>query len=82
MFAMSAVTSMTQKKAIPIVVSLPAPLLKPFPTVGPARFAASARTVSLSWNNLVVGLSYYGSHIHGINQYDCHDVTALQTDNH
>ena len=63
MFATSAVTSMTQRKAIPIVASLPAPRLKPSLTTGPARFVASARTVSLSWNNLVVGLPYYDSRI-------------------
>ncbi len=50
MFATSAVIFMTQKKAIPTVALPPAPPLKPFPTVGLARFAASARTVSLSWN--------------------------------
>ena len=82
MFATSAVIFMTQKKAIPTAASPPAPLLKPFPTVGLARFAALARTVSLSWNNLVVGLSFYGNCIHGINQCDCHDMTALQTENH
>ena len=65
MFAMSVVTSMTQKKAIPTAASLPAPRLKPSPTAGLARFAASARTVSLSWNNLDVGLPYYDSRIMG-----------------
>ncbi len=48
---MSAVMFMTQKKAIPTAALPPALLLRPFPTTGPARFAASARTVFLSWNN-------------------------------
>ena len=45
MFATSAVTSTTQKKAIPTAASLLALRLRPFLTTGPARFAASARTV-------------------------------------
>ena len=62
---MSVVTSTTQKKAIPTAASLPAPRLKLSPTAGPARFAALARTASLSWNNVVVGLPYYDSRIMG-----------------
>ena len=47
---MSAGTFMTQQLAIPTAASLQALHLKKFLTAGPARFAASAKTVFLSWN--------------------------------